>query len=312
MKSINSEFLLVLLFLSISALAIAAQNKSILKNPPTEKSINFIENKGQWNPDVLYLTKLNGVNAWLTKFGVAYDYFQLYQDTTEAKSDNFIKHNRDPKPSMAPDENMKVKGHVIFMKFVGAQEYKKIDTNKLDELNDKTRSKSQGIDKQETYYNYFIGNDSTKWASYVPLYKEAYISDIYHGIDVRYYFDTDSNFLSPTQRRMKGVPYLRYDFVIHPGADLNQIKIIFEGADSINVNEHGELVLKTSLGDIRHGKLFTYQIDESKGQSLNQDLKKKNEKRTLTEIECKYFKNSDGSVGFKAGSYDKKKTLIID
>ena len=74
----------------------------------------------------------------------------------------------------------------------------------------------------------------------------------------------------------------------------------------------GELILKTSLGDVRHGKLYTYQIEDNSNSNLNPELNTKNtELRSLKEVECKYVKNSDGSVGFKAGNYDKKKTLII-
>ncbi len=37
----------------------------------------FIENKGQWHPDVLYLCRLGGLDAWITKWGVNYTFFKL-------------------------------------------------------------------------------------------------------------------------------------------------------------------------------------------------------------------------------------------
>ncbi|MCS7029856.1 MAG: hypothetical protein NZ519_13955 [Bacteroidia bacterium] len=54
-----------------------------------------------------------------------------------------------------------------------------------------------------------IGNDLSKHAAYVGLYKEAVIKNVYNGIDIRYYFDKSS---------------LRYDFVVEPYADVSQIK----------------------------------------------------------------------------------------
>jgi len=41
---------------------------------------------------------------------------------------------------------------------------------------------SSGLKKMETYYNYFIGNDTNKWASHVPLFEEVVIENLYDGI----------------------------------------------------------------------------------------------------------------------------------
>ena len=37
----------------------------------------FIENKGQWPSDVLYLARLGGLDVWITKYGVNYNFFKL-------------------------------------------------------------------------------------------------------------------------------------------------------------------------------------------------------------------------------------------
>jgi hypothetical protein len=37
----------------------------------------FIENKGQWDGDVLYLCRLGGFDAWITKYGVAYNFYKI-------------------------------------------------------------------------------------------------------------------------------------------------------------------------------------------------------------------------------------------
>ena len=60
---------------------------------------------------------------------------------------------------------------------------------------------------------------------------------------------------------------LRYDFIVNPGADVSEIKMNFTGQDGISINEKGELILKTSLGDIAQGDLFAYQKD---GKNKNQ------------------------------------------
>lgn len=37
----------------------------------------FIENKGQWPAEVLYLTRIGDLDAWITKQGVMYDFYTL-------------------------------------------------------------------------------------------------------------------------------------------------------------------------------------------------------------------------------------------
>jgi hypothetical protein len=37
----------------------------------------FIENKGQWHSDVLYLARFGGMDAWIKKYGVNYTFYKL-------------------------------------------------------------------------------------------------------------------------------------------------------------------------------------------------------------------------------------------
>ena len=41
----------------------------------------FIENKGQWPEEVKYLSKIGGMNAWITDFGVVYDYYNIIRES---------------------------------------------------------------------------------------------------------------------------------------------------------------------------------------------------------------------------------------
>ncbi len=44
---------------------------------PATLNHSFIENKGQWHPDVEYAALLPGMNAWITQAGVVYDYYRI-------------------------------------------------------------------------------------------------------------------------------------------------------------------------------------------------------------------------------------------
>jgi hypothetical protein len=257
------------------------QNQEIRNN----KSDFFIENKGQWTSEVRYLARINGLNAWITNYGVVYDYFKIIKN----KESEPVKSGKNHKES---DENQRVKGHVIKMTFINSQAPVKPsnDTITTYEIQGNEHSKYNGNEKLEGYYNYFIGNDSTKWTSFVQLFKEVIVKDIYKGIHVRYYLDKDT----------EGKIILKYDFVFMPGADINQVKIKFEGADSISI-DNNVLVLHTSLADIRQTPLNGFIIedktilDDLSPKDLNIKTLKKS--RDITDIHCIYEKNPDETIG---------------
>jgi len=52
---------------------------------------------------------------------------------------------------------------------------------------------------------------------------------------------------------------LEYDFVVSPGADPRRIVLTFKGAERVDIDAHGDLVLLTDLGVIRQRKPVVYQ-----------------------------------------------------
>ncbi|MFH1052525.1 MAG: T9SS type A sorting domain-containing protein [bacterium] len=222
----------------------------------------FIENKGQWDSNIRFLAKVDGMNAWITNEGIYYDFFVIEEKKIDdIKKEKFISDTYSP-----INENHKTqRGHVVKMNLVGQNQV----------------IRYKGLKKLETYYNYFLTGDSTKWASYVPLYKEVIIEDIYSGIDVKYYFNGNQ---------------LRYDYLVNPGGNPEDIIMQFEGQDSISISSKNEIELQTSICTFKHNQLRTYQF--------------KNEK--TSNIESQFQLNSDNSIGISIANYDKSRTLIID
>jgi hypothetical protein len=219
-----------------------------------EKAIQnyFIENKGQWHNEVLYLCRINGTDAWITRNGVTYD-FHRYQKI----------HN--PHPSICDNKNDLYNryGHVI----------------KNEHINPNADIRTAPERVLEGYHNYFIGNKPEKWASYVNLYQQITVKNIYDGIDQKWYFDEGS---------------LRYDYIVSPNADYRQIKIAVQGAEKSEIKQN-DLVFVTRFGEVRQCKLFVYQmIDGSK-----------------KAISAKWTQNN-GYFSFELGNYDPSQTLIID
>ena len=147
---------------------------------------------------------------------------------------------------------------------------------------------------------------------------------MYEGIDIRYYFENPTqtlptvegfNFPSPVGRGRGGVPCLRYDFILAPGADPTQIKINFEGQYDLRVNENGELVYTTRFGEVKNAKLFAYQNPDQTlpiREGIGNSPFFKGGQGGFSSVPCRFTQNPDGSISFALGEYDRSKPLIID
>lgn len=138
-----------------------------------------------------------------------------------------------------------------------------------------------GEARQEARANYFIGNDPAKWIRGVETYSRVLYSGVYRGVDLVFYGN---------ERQ------LEYDFTVAPGGDPGEIRLRFEGADDLELNSEGALILHTAAGAVRHDRPVAYQ--ESNGSRL--------------EVPAEFKRLDDGAVGFQVGAYDPTRALVID
>jgi hypothetical protein len=164
-----------------------------------------------------------------------------------------------------PEEGGQVTRTVLRMTFVGANPEPRL----------------MGTDALPGKANYFIGNDPAKWRTNIPTYAKAQYKNVYRGIDLVYY---------GRQRQ------LEYDFVVRPGANPETITLGIQGADTLEVDAQGDLVLHTSAGVIRQRKPVIYQeIDGAR-----------------REIAGGYALRGERRVGFQVAAYDASRPLVID
>src|SRR4030095_7424874 len=128
--------------------------------------------------------------------------------------------------------------------------------------------------------NYFRGRDSSAWHTNVRQFAKVRYKNTYLGVDLVYYGNHRQ---------------LEYDFVVSPGADPSVIRLAVDGANRI-VIEQGDLVLTTAAGGMRGRRPEIYQGG-------------KGGKR---KIDGAFVLLNENEVGFKVGSYDRSRTLIID
>jgi hypothetical protein len=222
--------------------------------------LHFEANQGQTDGQVKFLSRGSGYTLFLTP--------------TEA----VLTLRRFPKESLAPGLVERVKARafnprrteqtqttVLRMKLVGAN--RSLQVVGREELPGKA--------------NYFIGNDPAKWRTNIPTYKKVAYTDIYPGIDLIYYGN---------QR------HLEYDLVVNPGADPTQIVLGFDGADRLEVDAQGDLVLHTAAGPIRQRKPVIFQEVDG----------------VRKEIPGGYMLTATHQVGFRVAAYDATRPLVID
>ncbi len=154
-------------------------------------------------------------------------------------------------------------------------------TIKIDFAGAQQDAKPEGRNRSTTEVSYFKGARSD-WKTSLPVYNDIVYKNLWPGIDLIY---------AGSQGRLK------YTFIVSPGADPDQIKLTYRGADSLRVDSSGEMIVKTPLGDIRDQKPYSYQ--EAGGA--------REEVATLYDL-----KAESNQCGFRVGSYDRTRPLVID
>src|SRR5260370_1224919 len=141
---------------------------------------------------------------------------------------------------------------------------------------------SQTENQLPSVSHYYIGDDPNRWHPNVPNYERVKFEQVYPGVDLVYYGN---------QQR------LEYDFVLRPGAEPNQIRLAYSGADSMQLDSNGDLILNVQGKELRQRRPLVYQeigrkrVEIAGGYELT--------KRT-------------GEVRFVVAGYDRTKPLIVD
>ncbi|MBA4198381.1 MAG: hypothetical protein C0459_12595 [Chitinophaga sp.] len=195
--------------------------------------IEFVENKGQWDKNISFKGEMtNGAFALKPDGG----YRMLLYDANStafisSHSTKFLSSEQQTNLSKTND-NSTIKGHVYEVKLLNANPNPTTVAEKA----------------LKTYNNYFIGDDKSKWASNCKIYQAITYKNVYPNIDVRYYTSNGS---------------LKYDFIVNPGGNANNIALYFDGADDIKVNK-GVLSIKTSVDEVKEMAPISY-LSNNKG-----------------------------------------------
>ncbi|HVY74100.1 MAG TPA: PKD domain-containing protein [Puia sp.] len=229
-------------------------------------NLEFIENKGQWDSRVVLKTQLENGSLFLGHQG----FRVLLHDPAELArfSDGHMPpagKDSGSSPMRALNGRPKtLRSHAYAVNFLNGNKAVEIIPDK----------------PLDTYNNYFIGNDSTKWARNCRVYQGVTYKNIYPGIDVRYY-TADGK--------------LKYDLIIHPGANPENIALQYEGVDGLTA-KNNRLQIATSVGAVKELEPFAYQSGD----------------HGREQISCRYRVSKDHIVRFELKNYNNKRVLVID
>ena len=221
-------------------------------------ALQFVENQGQFEKEVLFRVQLNTGYVFLERNAIT---FKVFNEMEYRKA-----HQHLHKDTLV--KNPIIHGHVFKYKFYNCQ-------NNI------------GVNGQKPFkekFNYFLGNDKSKWASNVSVFSEVIYTNVYEGIDLKVYSKYGQ---------------IKYEWMVSPNADASQIDLELEGLDSV-ISKGNSLVLKTSIGTFIDKNLEAWQ---SSG-----ELKKV----YFLGLKCNYVLNNNRiSYQFPNG-YNHALPLVID
>jgi PKD repeat protein len=195
------------------------------------QGLRFIQNKGQWNEGIDFQAQVPGGRVGVSAKGFSV----LLLDMEEMERRHLAGHEAinesTGQPAMEP-----LDGHYFQINLSGSNKQAK----PIVEM------------PLEGHYNYFLGNDSCRWASNALAYASILYQDVYDGIDFR---------VSSIGNNLK------YDFIVRPGADPSQIKIEYCGVNSME-NIDDQLEIQTAVGLVTEQKPFSYQVDDNNKQTV--------------------------------------------
>jgi hypothetical protein len=123
--------------------------------------------------------------------------------------------------------------------------------------------------------NYYSGKN-TNGILNVDSYKKLIYKNIYNNIDLIYYISNGD---------------LKYDFIVHPGGDPNDIKINYQGADELKLIDNS-LKISNPVGSLQELPIYAYQI-------------------TKRDIKAEY-KLAGNIISYNIKNYYKNIDLVID
>lgn len=129
--------------------------------------------------------------------------------------------------------------------------------------------------------NYLLGKDATHWLTNLPTYAAVHSEAYYSGVDIAY---------------TNQVSGLGIQFLVHPGASIDQVRWQYPDAVFASINEKGELSLTLpDMTEVVIPALTAYQTINGR----------------IVPLSIRYIQLADGTISWQVGDYDLNSALVI-
>lgn len=247
-------YLLYSVFAFLSFSAFASSNSSFENQARKwvhQKPVRFIENKGQLRdtenkpvPFVLFKVASSGMNIYVTETGITYA---------------FVRAEKVSRPSNEAETLPYAEG---------ALDHIQTEQTWINMTLEGVRIRKENIVKEERSkerYSFFYSH-CPEGVSDVYSYEKITVKDIYPGIDWVLYGTGESG--------------MKYDFIVHPGAHPSVIKMIYESEYSGDLDEAGNIALKTRMGILTDHAPYCY-LEEGKREVRSSFSKRQMDKNRM-------------------------------
>ncbi len=257
----------------------AAEVQSLFAKLP----LYFIKNKGQVDPQVAYYLQGQNAAVYFTPKGITFTLTGPETSKTELKP---VKENvaKAEPVSLLPSHLAKgAKGEPEPM-----VDRKRWAVN-LDFIGANPKATLAAESPLPAVISYFKGSPD-QWKTGLPTYSRLVYSNLWPGIDLIY---------AGAGARLK------YEFVVHPGADPKTIRLAYRGAKTVQLNAGGQLEIATPVGNFGEDKPYVYQVIDGKEVEVQSSYRLESVERKGGEIESVPY-------GFNVGDYDRTRPLVLD
>jgi|GEM_PF-2543757 len=139
----------------------------------------------------------------------------------------------------------------------------------------------EGSEPTGAVSNYYLGAGESDWHLGARGFRGVRYRGLYDGIDALYYGRQGS---------------LKYDFIVAPGADPDDIRLRYDGARKLGITPAGELEVTTAFGSVKEAPPYCYQQIGG---------------RRVT-VAGSYRLLGADTYGFTIGAHDARHPVVID
>lgn len=238
-----------------------------------KNSLSFIENKGQFDiheneytGNIHYAVDFGFTRIYFGDKGVSYYFHEVKKKSKEERAEIM---NAPAKTFTDHKQKEKLAGKFLI----------KDDQVNMAWIDPNSKLEIRGVNEASDYHSYTYTNKSgvIESINYIKGFEKIIYKNIYPNIDIEY--------------KVHPISGVKYAFIVHPGADPNDIRMMFDRDFDLTANE---VHINTLFGDIiDHAPLTFYQSNEEQyiGSS---------------------FVVKDNNLAFTLENYDSNRTVVID